>query len=68
MIDNAMLQLAVRMQTLMAGARDRDRGATAVEYGLMLAAIVAVVGGLVWGLSDSVKQFFTDASTNIKHP
>jgi Flp pilus assembly pilin Flp len=42
-----------------------DRGVTAVEYGLILAAIVAVIGATVWLISGQVATFFTDANTAI---
>jgi pilus assembly protein Flp/PilA len=37
----------------------RDRGASAVEYGLMVAAIAAVIVGVVFGLGTLVKQAFS---------
>jgi pilus assembly protein Flp/PilA len=36
----------------------RDRGASAVEYGLMVAAIAAVIVGVVFGLGTLVKSAF----------
>jgi pilus assembly protein Flp/PilA len=36
-----------------------DRGASAVEYGLMVAAISAIIVGTVFGLGTLVKQTFT---------
>lgn len=70
MLNNALLQLMVRAQTLVQLAddrdRDRDRGATAVEYGLLLAAIVAVVGVAVWQLSGTVKGWFDATNTAVK--
>lgn len=36
-----------------------DRGASAVEYGLMVAAIAAVIVGVVFGLGTLVKGAFT---------
>lgn len=38
--------------------RDEDRGASAVEYGLMVAAIAAVIVGVVFGLGSLVRQAF----------
>ena len=35
-----------------------DRGATAVEYGLMVAAIAAVIVGIVFGLGTLVRDRF----------
>jgi pilus assembly protein Flp/PilA len=39
--------------------RARDRGASAVEYGLMVAAIAAVIVGVVFGLGQLVHQAFS---------
>ena len=36
-----------------------DRGASAVEYGLMVAAIAAVIVGIVFGLGQVMKTTFT---------
>jgi pilus assembly protein Flp/PilA len=43
--------------------RARDRGASAVEYGLLIAAIGAVVVGAVIGLGGMVKDALKDTST-----
>jgi pilus assembly protein Flp/PilA len=37
----------------------KDRGATAVEYALMVAAIAALIVGVVFGLGSIVKNAFT---------
>jgi pilus assembly protein Flp/PilA len=37
----------------------RDRGASAVEYGLMVAAIAAVIVGVVFGLGTLVRGAFS---------
>jgi pilus assembly protein Flp/PilA len=42
-----------------------DRGASAVEYGLLVAAIAAVIVGIVFGLGTLVKSKFESASTCI---
>jgi pilus assembly protein Flp/PilA len=39
--------------------RARDRGASAVEYGLMVAAIAAVIVGVVFGLGQLVHSAFS---------
>ena len=44
----------------------RDRGASAVEYGLMVAAIAAVIVGVVFGLGTLVKNTFTNTCTAIQ--
>jgi pilus assembly protein Flp/PilA len=43
----------------------RDRGASAVEYGLMVAAIAAVIVGIVFGLGTLVKSAFSTTCHNI---
>jgi pilus assembly protein Flp/PilA len=43
----------------------KDRGASAVEYGLMVAAIAAVIVGIVFGLGSVVKNVFTNTCTSI---
>jgi pilus assembly protein Flp/PilA len=45
----------------------RDRGASAVEYGLMVAAIAAVVVLLVFGLGGVVQQIFANTCDTIKN-
>lgn len=38
--------------------RDQDRGASAVEYGLMVAAIAALIVGVVFALGNTVSEKF----------
>jgi pilus assembly protein Flp/PilA len=45
--------------------RDQDRGASAVEYGLMVAAIAAVIVGTVFVLGNTVKSKFDETTTCI---
>ncbi len=42
-----------------------DRGASAVEYGLMVAAIAAVIVGIVFGLGGVVQNVFTNSCNDI---
>jgi len=42
-----------------------DRGASAVEYGLLVAAIAAVIVGIVFGLGILVKNAFSKTSSCI---
>jgi pilus assembly protein Flp/PilA len=44
-----------------------DRGASAVEYGLLVAAIAAVIVGIVFGLGTLVKDKFSTASNCIQN-
>jgi len=43
----------------------QDRGASAVEYGLMVAAIAAVIVGVVFGLGAQVRSKFQETTTCI---
>jgi pilus assembly protein Flp/PilA len=43
----------------------QDRGASAVEYGLMVAAIAAIIVGVVFGLGNLVKNTFSRTCTSI---
>jgi pilus assembly protein Flp/PilA len=43
----------------------RDRGASAVEYGLMVAAIAAVIVGVVFGLGTLVKNAFDSTCDSV---
>jgi len=56
----------VRPTTGAAPRRTRDTGASAVEYGLMVAAIAAVIVGVVFTLGGFVAQTFQDTSDCIE--
>jgi pilus assembly protein Flp/PilA len=57
-----MLKLFVSMQTYVTGVLNRDRGATAVEYGLLVGLIAAVIIVTVVLLGKQVEQAFTKVS------
>jgi pilus assembly protein Flp/PilA len=44
--------------------RAQDKGATAVEYGLMVAAIAAVIVAIVFGLGSLVQNVFQNTCTS----
>lgn len=46
----------------------RDRGASAVEYGLLIAAIAAIIVGVVFTLGTRVLAGFTKADTCLGTP
>jgi len=52
-----MRSFASRIKALVAR---RDRGATAAEYALIVAAVVAVVAAIVISLGNVVQEQFTD--------
>ena len=53
------------LQTLSA-RRDDEKGASAVEYGLLVAAIAALIVLIVFALGGVVKETFTDTCGSIK--
>ena len=57
-----MLNLYCKIQALRA---TRDRGATAVEYGLIVAAIAAVIVALVFTLGTKVEAGFQTVCTKM---
>jgi len=61
-----MLSQLVKFQVKVAELRDsRDRGATAVEYGLMVALIAVVIIGAVTTLGTKLSGLFTTVATAI---
>lgn len=46
--------------------RDEETGASAVEYGLLVAAIAALIVLIVFALGGVVKEVFTKTCTNVK--
>jgi pilus assembly protein Flp/PilA len=42
-----------------------EEGATAVEYGIMIAAIAAVIIGIVYTIGDEVRQGFATVKNNL---
>ena len=65
-----MLAIYATMQTMFHTITDRlnrdEKGATAVEYGVMVALIVAVIIGVVYAVGQSIDGAFTDVSTELK--
>lgn len=57
-----MLKLVTKAQALWA---TKDRGATAVEYGLMVALIAAVIVTVVLTLGEQIETAFQDVSDAI---
>jgi pilus assembly protein Flp/PilA len=61
-----MLKSYISVQTYLAGLLNRDdRGATAVEYGLMVALIAAVIVAAVTALGVKLNTIFTNVTTAI---
>ena len=59
-----MLRLFVKFQTKVAQVRD-ERGATAVEYGLMVALIAIVIIVAVAALGTKLSTLFNNTSTSL---
>ena len=53
------------VRTLLPSRVASDRGASAVEYGLLIAAIAAVIVGIVFGLGGVIQGVFTKSSSCI---
>ena len=51
--------------TLMLVGRDEEKGATAVEYGLMVALIAVVIIGAVTLLGGSLSTLFSDIAAAV---
>jgi pilus assembly protein Flp/PilA len=60
-----MLKLFVSMQTYVTGVLNRDRGATAVEYGLLVGLIAAIIIVIVAALGQQILHAFTKVSDNL---
>jgi pilus assembly protein Flp/PilA len=60
-----MLQFLVTLQTFVADRKDDDKGATAVEYGLMVAAIAVAIIITVFALGDTLNDLFTGVEEEI---
>ncbi len=61
-----MLRLYVRIENFLTQPLDRDdRGATAVEYGLMVALIAAVIVVAAAALGSKLKIVFNGISTSV---
>jgi pilus assembly protein Flp/PilA len=61
-----MLKLFVALQTYVTGVLNRDdRGATAVEYGLLVALIAVVIIAGVTVLGTKLNTLFTNVGNNL---
>jgi pilus assembly protein Flp/PilA len=55
-------------QTVMSSLRHDDEGATAVEYGLMVALIAVVIIGAVILLGDNLSSMFGGVADQVQAP
>ena len=58
-----MLEKFIAFQLFMIAKRDEEKGATAVEYGLLVALIAAVIVTIVATLGGQINNAFTKVST-----
>ena len=62
---NTVLNAYVRMTTAIAAVREEERGATAVEYGLIVALIAAIIIGIVATLGEKVSTNFNKVNNEL---
>jgi pilus assembly protein Flp/PilA len=62
---DTMLNTYVRLTNAFAAMREQERGATAVEYGLIVALIAAIIIGVVATLGTKVNNNFKKVANNI---
>ncbi|MFN3216907.1 MAG: Flp family type IVb pilin [Acidimicrobiales bacterium] len=60
-----MLNTYVKLTSAFAAMREEERGATAVEYGLIVALIAAIIIGVVATLGTKVNDNFQKVANNI---
>lgn len=60
-----MLDKVIYLNLLDSGRRNRERGATASEYGLLVAFIAFGVLAAVTALGDEIAAFFTALGTTV---
>jgi pilus assembly protein Flp/PilA len=63
-----MLKLFVALQTHVTGVLNRDRGATAVEYGLLVGLIALVIIVVVTTLGTKLAAIFTGVNNKLPTP
>lgn len=61
----SILNTYVRLTNAFAAMREEERGATAVEYGLIVALIAAIIIGVVATLGNKVNSNFKKVANNI---
>lgn len=59
-----MLRQYIALQTMLSNRRD-ERGATAVEYGLLVALIAVFIIGAVTLVGGELKSLFTSVSSSL---
>lgn len=62
---NSILNTYIRMTSAFSAMREEERGATAVEYGLIVALIAAVIIAVVAALGTKVSSNFQKVADNM---
>ena len=62
---NALSSAKARVSKLVAGVRDDESGATAIEYGLIAAGIAVAIIGVVFTLGNEISGFFAAVETKL---
>ena len=66
---NALLtRIGVTLQSRLVAIKNDDRGATAVEYGLIVGLIAVVIIGAVGTLGGTLLGWFNDINTGLGTP
>ncbi|WP_067438138.1 Flp family type IVb pilin [Nocardioides jensenii] len=60
-----MIEIYCKFMAFMTAERDDEKGATAVEYGLLVALIAAVIIGVVATVGTNLKDTFTEIGSKI---
>ncbi|WP_299923960.1 Flp family type IVb pilin [uncultured Nocardioides sp.] len=60
-----MLEKFIAFQLFMTAKRDEEKGATAVEYGLLVALIAAVIVSVVVLLGDNIDGAFSTVNDEL---
>ena len=60
MFNAAMTRIGVAMQSTLTSVKDDEKGATAVEYGLIVGLIAVVIIGAVGTLGGTLLGWFND--------
>lgn len=64
-MNEKLIELYATTMAFITAKRDDEKGATAVEYGLLVALIAAVIIGVVALLGGELKSMFTEVESKI---
>jgi len=67
-MSHAITWLAVRVQSFVAEAREREEGQTFVEYALLLAGIAILLIVAILFLKNSIANLFSSTGSSLQNP